>query len=797
MLNDIRYAFRMLRRQPGFTAVAVATLALGIGATTTVFSVVNSVLLRPLPYADPDRLLILLNGRNGRLVASFSPPNFRDATESSAVFSDAAAFNATTLNMTGNGDPQRLEGADVTASFFDVLGIRARYGRTLAASDAVEGSLAVVISDGLWRRLGARPDVAGSTLSLDGRPYAVIGVAPPDMTFPGHADYWRPLVFTPHQLDNSQRGAQWVNALARLKPGVSLAQANAELTTVAARLQTTFRNFGDRRFAAARLHERIVRDIRPALFVLLGAVGLVLLIACVNVANLLLARATARAHEVAVRAALGAGRGRLVAQFLAESLVLGALGAAGGLVVAWVATRGLVVLGPARIPRLADVSIDGRVLAFTAVVAIGTSVLFGMVPAFATTGERLSRAVAAGRGSIGPSGSRLRRGLVTCEMALAVVLLVGAGLLVRSYREIVGVNPGFSADHLLTFRVALPLSKYTSFTAVGQFVDAYVKAVEQEGVRAAAVYGLPLDDEFNAFSSFTRAGEIDTDNAPGSGMRVVTPDYFAAMQIPLRRGRPFDERDTDSSPEVVIINEEAARRYWPDTDPIGQQIHVGARLVSGVRSGQKTIVGVVGNVKYGGLDVTTAPEIFLPYAQHPTDTFTVVARTPGEPLAFVPTARAALARLDPELPMAAIRPMTDVVGQSIAERRFTMLLLASFATVAVALAAIGVYGVLAYLVGQRTQEIGVRLAIGATPGDVVRLFLMEGVALAAAGLAVGLCGALAAARALTALLFGVSAADPLTFGSVAAALAAVTLAASYVPAKRAARVEPMAALRHN
>jgi putative ABC transport system permease protein len=798
VLHDVRYAVRTLYRQPAFTAVALLTLALGIGATTSVFTVVNGVLLRPLPYGDPDRLVILLNGRSGRLGASFSPPNFRDATEKSGVFDDAAAISPTSLNLTGNGDPQRLEGADVTWTFFSVLGATPQFGRPFVETDTAIGTRVVVISDGLWRRLGARPAFVGTDLRLDGESYTVIGVAQPELTLPGGADYWRPLVFTPHQLDESQRGANWVNVVARLKTGTSLAQANAAVTTVAEQLQVSApRNFGNRRFALVRLRDRIVRDIRPALLVLFVAVGLVLLIACVNVANLLLARACGRVREVAVRAAVGAGRLRLVQQFVAESLVLGGAGALAGLLVAFWSTRALVAVGPPSVPRLADVGMDGRVLAFTIGVAAVTSIVFGLVPAFATAGISTARTISgAGRGTVGHSGTRLRKTLVVAEMALAVVLLVGAGLLIRSYQHLSGVDPGFSPDHVLTFRVALPDSKYKTEPAISEFVATYTERLARNGVTAAAVLGLPLDDDFSASSSFTRPGEVDRDDSPSVGMRVASPDYFRTMNIPLRRGRMFDRHDTDTSPEVVIINEEAARRYWPNQDPIGQQLHLGARLTSTTtRSGMKTIVGIVGDVKYGGLDLTAPPEVFLPYPQHPVESFSMVIRTPGDPMAFVGTARAELAGIDRELPLSAIRPMAEVVGRSIAERKFTMMLLGTFAAVAVVLAAIGVYGVLAYVVSQRTQEIGVRLAIGATPADVVALFVREGVALAAIGLAVGGIGALASGRALTGLLFGVRATDPLTFVLVATALAVAAFCASYVPARRAARVDPMLALR--
>jgi len=799
-LKDLRYAVRVLRRQPGFTVVAVLTLALGIGATTTVFTVVNAVLVRPLPFADPDRLLVLLNGRNGRISTSYSPANYRDVTTQSGVFSGAAAFDVSSMNLTGLGDPQRVRAATVTGAFFSTLGVMPRLGRALQDADVDGARQVIVLGDGMWRsQFGGRPDIVGTVVRLDGKPFEIVGVAPPELSFPDNPDFWRPLIFAPHQLSDSQRGANWINVVARLRPEVTLAQANSAMGLVADRLARDFprTNLGKTMFAAP-LHERLVRGVRPALLVLLGAVSLVLLIACVNVANLLLARACARTREVAVRAAMGAGRLRLVLQFLTESLVLGAAGAAGGLAVASSATRALLALAPPVVSRFVSIRIDLRVLAFAAAIAIATSVLFGLVPAVVVTSGRFATAIgSAGRGSIGGSGRRVRKALVASEMALAVVLLVGAGLLMRSYQRLSGVDPGFSADRVLTFHLSLPEQKYTTASSVYEFFATYVERLAgSPGVEnAAAVFGLPLDSDFSASSSFTRRGEADSENAPNAGIRVVTPGYFDTLRIPLRAGRLFNAHDDASGAEVVLINEECARRYWPNDNPIGQDVHLGVRLVGGVRSGQKTIVGIVGDVKFGGLDLTAPPEIYMPYAQHPVDGLTIAVRAKGEPASSVPTARATLAALDPELPLADIRSMTDLVGQSIAGRRFTMLLLASFAAVAVLLAAIGVYGVLAYVVSQRTQEIGVRLAIGAAPADVVRLFLREGAMLAVVGLAAGLAGAAAAARTLTTLLFGVTTTDPITFGGVAATLALVALLASYVPARRAARVDPMTALR--
>lgn len=795
--QDVRYASRMLLRQPGFAIVAVVTLALGIGANTAVFTVINGVLLRALPYGDPDRIVMLLNGRNGRLSAAFSPPNFIDVTTDSGVFTGAAAFQPTTSNVTGLGDPQRIEGADVTWPFFNVIGVTPRLGRVFTESDEKEHAAVVVLSDGLWRRqFGARADVVNQTVVMDGKPVTVVGVVPPEVALPRTAEYWRPLVFSSGDVAPQARGAQWVFVVARLKSDVDLAAANGRIAVVADRLAHEFpRTNQNRMMTAVRLHDRMVGGVRPALLVLFGAVTLVLLIACVNVANLLLARAHGRSREVAVRAALGAGRGRLVQQFLAESLVLGLAGALGGLVVAYWSTRALIALGPASIPRLAAVAIDWQVMAFAAAVSIATSTLFGLVPALASTTRLAARSLAAGR-SIGSSGARVRKVLVVCEMALAVMLLVGAGLLMRSYQQLNAVEPGFAPDHVLTFNLSLPESKYPSSTAVNQFVSGFVErlASTPQVESASAIFGLPLAGDFSASSSFTKPGEADTANSPSLGMRIITPEYFRTLRIPLRSGRHFDARDNDAGPEVVMINEEAARRYWPNENPIGQQLHLGVRLTRGVRSGQKTIVGVVGDVKSGGLETATPPEVYLPHAQHPVDSLTVTVRTSIDPFAFVPQVRAVLAGMDRELPMADVRTMPDIIGRSVAERRFVMLLLAAFAVVAVTLAAIGVYGVLAYVVSQRTQEIGVRLAIGAAPTDVVRLFVREGAVLATLGLTFGLLGALAANRAMTSLLFGVRPNDPSTFAAVAAALALVALGASYLPARRAARVDPVIAL---
>jgi predicted permease len=797
--QDVAYAARMLRRQPGFTFVAVLTLALGIGANTAVFTVVNGVLLRPLPYDDPDRLVLLLYGRPGRITQWLSPLNYRDLVGQSAAFQDAAAFTPVTGNLTGEGDPERIDGASVSWNFFSVLGVAMREGRGFIEAEGAGDGDVVVIGDGLWRRrFGGQAGLIGTTIRLDGRPRTLVGIAPAGVALPAKAEFWRPLIFTPRDLAPRSRGAQWISAVARIAGGGDVARATAAVQTVAARLAVEHEAInGGTTALAMPLHQRMVQNVRQTLLVLLGAVGLVLLIACVNVANLLLARAQSRTREVAVRAALGAGRGRLVAQFLSEAILLGLLGGAAGLAAAYWCTRALVALAPASIPRLGEVAIDLRVLAFTFAVACGTSVLFGLMPALSASGGALARVIgAAGRGAVGAGASRPRRALVVCEMALAVMLLVGAGLLIRSYARLQQVSPGFDPEGIITFNLSLPEAKYSSSSSIAGFTATLLARLHREpGVEtAAAVFGLPFGD-LSASTSFRNPSKPDTPDGPLAGMRIVSPEYFKTMRIPLVAGRLLDERDDDSAPEVVLINQQTARRYFAGENPLGQQIRVGVTLAREARSNNKTIVGIVGDVKYGRLDADTPPEIYLPYAQHAVDEFTIAVRTTGDPMAFAPALRRDVAAIDRELPIARIEPMTAVVGASIAERRFTMLLLSAFAAVAALLAAIGVYGVLAYLVSQRTQEIGVRLAIGAAPGDVARLFLREGARLTVIGLAAGFAGAAAAARALSALLFGVTATDPATFGAVAGALALVALAAAYFPARRASRVDPMTALR--
>jgi putative ABC transport system permease protein len=801
-LHDVRYALRLFRRQPAFSGVASLTLALGIGATTAVFTAVYGVLLRPLPYRDPSRLVMLLYGHQGRVSPWLSPLNFRDYVSQSEAFSSAAALSPTTVNMTGSGDPERLQGARVSWNYFNVLGVSMAHGRTFVEADAQGAGNRIVLSHGLWRRrFGGRLDVIDTTAVFDGHVVTIIGIAPSDLKFPATAEFWQPLVFTPRDMEPQARGAQWVQVLARLRDTVSSEQATSALQTVGARLAREFpRTETDATPLATPLHERIVRNIRPTLLLLFGAVTLVLLITCANVAGLLLARTQTRGQEIAVRAALGASRRQLIVQLLAESLLIGLAGAAAGVGIAYMLVRALVVFGPTSIPRLADLTVNVNVLAFALGAAIVTSIAFGLTPAAWSSGWLTDGPAAMrSRGTVGPSGTGTRRLLVVCELAFAVVLLAGAGLLIRSYVALQHVEPGFEPEGVVTFSLSLPAAKYSDPVSRGAFVSTLISRLNAEpGVEFAAVaMGLPFTSDLNVLTGFRREDQPEPESAamPSASMRIVSADYFKLMRIPLRSGRFFNQRDSATSPEVVLINERAAQRFFAGLNPIGQRLRVSAQLARHAPNGPKTIVGVVGNVKYGGLDEETPAEVYLPYDQHQVDAFTVAARTRADPLAVVPALRRDVAELDPLLPLANLKPLAALVDASFAGRRFTMLLFLAFATVAVALSVVGVYGVLACLVSQRTREIGVRLAVGASASNVVWLFVCEGAVLAILGLAAGLIGALAAGRWIAALLFQVTPSDPTTFAGVVCVLALAAVSATYVPARRAARVDPMVALR--
>ena len=801
LLRDMRHAWRLMRRQPAFASVAILTLALGIGSTSAVFTIVNGVLLRPLPYRDPSRLVTLFYGHQGRVSPWFSPLNVRDYVAPSDAFAEASAVAPVTVNMTGLGDPERLQGARVSWNYFRLLGVSMALGRALTESDAQGDGNQIVLSDGLWRRrFGGRLDVVNSTTTLDGQNVTIVGVAPATLRFPAAAEFWQPLIFKPQDFAPAARGAQWVQVVARLKDTVSAGQATIALQTVAGRLAMDLpETEKDATLLATPLHERMVGGRRPTLVTLFGSVALVLLIACANVANLLLARSQARGRELAVRAALGASRRQLIAQLLTESVVLGLLGGAAGAGVAICVVRALVLLGPTSIPGLQDLPVDTRVLAFSVALPVVTSIAFGLIPALAVSRQSGERLALGNRGEVGASGTRVRRVLVISELAGAAMLLVGAGLLIRSYVQLQHVEPGFESEGVTTFSLSLPRARYADPTSSRVFVSALLSRLKAEaGVESVAVaMGLPFTSGLNALTGFRHEGQVEPDSAsmPTASMRIVSPGYFETMKIPIRTGRPFDTRDTATSPEVVLINERTAQRFFPGQSPLGQQIRVSAELAREARNGPKTIVGVVGNIKYRGLDEDTPAEIYLPYEQHPVGAFTVAVRTSGDRIASISTLRHDVAGLDPLLPLAHIERLSALVEASLAGRRFTMLVFLAFAAIAVALSVIGVYGVLAYLVGQRRREIGLRLAVGASPADVVWLVVREGAALTLVGVSAGLAGALAVGRWMSALLFGVTPADPVTLVVVVCALSAAAACAIYLPARKAAAVDPSDALK--
>ncbi len=793
---------RLLLRAPAFSAVTILTLALGIGTTTAVYTIANGVLLRPLPYHDPSRVVVLYYGHHGRVSPWFSPLNVRDYVGPSDAFADASAVEPITASMTGLADPERLEGARVSWNYFNLLGVPMALGRSFAEADGQGDGNQIVISDGLWRRrFGARPDVVSSTTTLDGQTVTIVGVAPASVRFPATAEFWRPLIFKPRDLAPGARGAQWVQVLARLKPTVSAGQATIALQTVADRLAAEYpQTERDATVSAVSLHERIVRDIRPILVIVLGSVTLVLLIACANVANLLLARGQARGRELAVRTALGASRRQLVTQLLVESLVLGVLGAAAGAGLAFWIVRALVLLGPTSIPRLQELTVDMDVLGVSLALALVTSIVSGLTPALATSGRSAHRAVTMrSHGAVGTSRTRARRVLVISELAGAAMLLVATGLLIRSYVQLYQVEPGFDPEGVTTFTLSLPVARYSDPASPRAFVSSLLSRLQSEpGVESAAVVmGLPFTSDLNALTGFRHEGQAEPDSAsmPTAGLRIVSPEYLGLMKIPVRAGRSFDNSDSATSPEVALINERTAQRYFAGQNPLGRQIRIAATLSRDARNGPKTVVGVVGDVKYDGLDEDTPAEIYVPYEQQPVDAFTVAVRSAGDYSASIPVMRRDVAGLDPLLPLANMERLDTLVDASLAGRRFTMLVLLSFAAIAVALSVIGVYGVLTYLVGQRRREIGLRLAIGASPSDVVRMFMREGAALTMVGLIVGLAGALAAGRWISSLLFSVTPADPATLATVICALAGAAACATYLPARRAAGIDPSDALK--
>jgi predicted permease len=810
MWQDLRYGARMLFKQPGFTLIAVFTLALGVGANTAIFSIVNGLLLNPLPYRNAERLAIIWTQSPGANVELDwpSPGQFSALKSENSVFEELALAHGSDVILTSTTEPERLGAVRATSAVFSLLGAQAMLGRVFLPEDDKGKPSGVILSHALWqRRFGGDPQVLGQTLTIDGNGYTVVGVMPPDFSLDhevmptvgavARAELLLPLPMNADRMSN--HGDENYNVLARLKPGVTIAQAQTELNLAVRRLEQQFPGIypPNRRFSFSirPLLEQVVGDVRMALYILLCAVGCVLLIACANVANLLLARAATREREMAIRTALGAGRWRVVRQLLTESVLLSALGGALGLLLAIWGLAMLRWLNPGNIPRLASIGIDGRVLAFTTAVAVLTGILFGLAPALRSSRANLSETLKEGGRSLVGGHHRLRNLLVVAEIALSLVMLIGAGLLIRSFIRVQEVDPGFVPQNVLSMRVVLIGPAYRDESRRLSFYRQLWERIRRlPGVEAAGgVSVLPLGGV--SWGSITIEGY---DAASGQSMiqadkRAASVGYFETMKIPLIRGRFFTEQDTKESAQVVIVDENMARAYWPNADPLGKRLkHGGADSTAP----WMTIVGVVGNVKQYALETDSRVALYLPDQQLGFGSLSVAVRTAADPLGLAAAVTREARSLDPNLPLYDVKMMEQRLSESLARRRFAMLMLSLFAVIALLLASVGIYGVMSYTVAQRTREIGIRAALGAQTRDVLRLIVRQGMSLAGIGVGLGLVTAIAATRLMASLLFAVSATDPLTFVVIALLLALVALAACWIPARRAAKVDPMIALRY-
>jgi putative ABC transport system permease protein len=802
LLQDLRYGIRKLAKNPGFTVIAVLALALGIGANTAIFSVVNAVLLRPLAYKEPGRIAMVWmdNHKLGVDQDWHSYPNYMEYKNESQTFEDMAAYNDRSFNLTGAGDPVRVVGAWATASLFSVLGVQPVLGRTFTVDEEEPGhDLVVVLSYRLWQRnFGGDRDIVGRQISLNGASRTVVGVMPATFSFPDKdAELWIPLAVSPQARNN--RHVLWLKAVGRLRPGVTLAQARADMSTIAGRLEQQYDFMAGYGVNLVPIHDQIVGSVRPALLVLLGAVALVLLIACTNVANLLLVRAAAREREVAIRVALGAARRRLVRQMLTESVILGVVGGGAGLVVAALGLRVLVALAPADIPRLDQIRIDWLVLAFSMGVSLATGLIFGLVPALQASKPDLNESLKeGGRGSTGGvHRRRVRSVLVVSEVALSLLLLIGAGLMIKSFVRLQRFNLGFNPDRLLTLRLQLPGSKYKQESQVSAFYRELLDRVQNlPGVQSAGAISTIFLTKTPVSTNFTIEGRPPApfDQRIEVPLDSVSPNYFRVMGIPLLEGREFTDDDKVGARGVVIVNQAFARRFFPDEDPIGKRFVYGEP--EGPNPAWLTIVGVVADTRRTGFDAEVRPETFLPYAQTPESSMYIVVRAASEPLHLVEAVRDTVWAIDRDQAVFSIMTMDEMLADKMSQRRFNMLLLGIFAGAALTLATVGIYGVLSYSVTQRTHEIGVRIALGAGRTNVLAMVVGQGMLLAVVGIGLGLTASIFLTRLMAGLLFGVSATDSATFVVISLLLGGVALAASAIPALRATRVDPILALRY-
>jgi putative ABC transport system permease protein len=797
LLRDIRYGVRGLLKRPGFTAIALLALALGIGANTAIFSLVNAVLLRPLPFGEPDRLVwVYGNIRNGGNRASVSPLDYLDYRKQNTAFEEFAAMISVPvpLNFTGGGEPERLTAGAVTGNYFQALGAKPALGRTFVLENEKPGSDQVaVLSYALWqKRFGGDPGIVNKTVILDGKPCAVIGVMPADFSFPQSAELWVPLNFDASP-GMKQRKAHFLRPIGKLKPGVTLAQAQADTDAVARRLEEQYPDTDTGwNLRLVSLREQLVGNTRPTLFILFGAVGFVLLIACANVANLLLVRAAGRQKEIALRTALGAGRFRIVRQMITESVLLALVGGALGMLLAFWGVDLLVTLSEGSIPPTAHVRIDATVLGFTLLISLLTGVLFGLAPALRTMKLNLSESLKEGGRTPGEGAqrNRTRSVLVVFESAVAVVLLIGAGLLVRSLIQLQNTSPGFDAHNILTMNVQLPEEKYATPEKAANFFSQLESRIGSlPGVESVGLVSeLPLSGQPNDMPySIEGRPAASMDQMFDDDFRRVNSKYFSALRIPLLRGRTFTEQEVRESARVVVISELLARQTFPNEEPIGK------RLVMSMGNQPFEIIGIVGDIRHRALESRPAAAMYMPTYETGMN---LVIRTKGEPTSIAAAARKEVQGIDPDQPVAAVRTMEQWLDTSTSGPRYRTTLLALFALVALVLAATGIYGVMSYSVSQRTHEIGVRMALGARQLDVLKLVVRQGMSLVVVGVALGLFGAFALTRVMSSLLFGVTAKDPLTFLSVAAVLTLIAFIACYLPARRATKVDPLVALRY-
>jgi putative ABC transport system permease protein len=817
MLQEFRFALRNLIKTPGFTLVAVITVALAIAANTAVFSLVNALLIRPLPFKAPESLVLLFEkfSAQGLDQIPVSAPEYLDWEKQTRSYERIAAFNFANFNLTGGDMPERIQGATVTPSLFPLLGVSPIKGRVFNDTEFGEGNDGVVmISERLWRRrFNSDPQLVGTQLSVNGRSFTVVGIMPANFEFPlplfgvqggtfaERADMWKPIAFTKQELES--RGSRSYGVIGRLKPGVTLAQAQAEADTIVANWHPLFPdNYEpETKFGATLypMHDLVIGGMRPALMILLGAVAVVLLIACANLTTMLLARAGAREREFAIRLALGAGRLQLVRQMLAESTLLALIGGTAGVMLAVWGLDLLRSIGTQTVPRLAEVNLDMRVLLVTLGTAVATGIIIGLIPALATGKPELTEALKeGGRGSTsGLRRNRLRNALVIAEVALALVLLVGASLLMKSFVRLQSVHPGFEPKNVLTMEVALPLLKYPRGKPVADFYAEVTRRVKAlPGVEAAAFTSiLPLSGT-NSDSSFQIEGRdaIAEKVYPDEEIRGITPEYFSVLKVPLLQGRFFTEGDQFDGPGAVIVNQSFAKKWFPNQEAVGKRITFSDTRKPDVK--WLTIVGMVGDMRHRGLDLDPKPEYYLAHNQTPYRGMILAVRSTQDPRSLTSAIRREISRLDPDLPAANVRMLEQVAADSIAPRKLSVVLIGVFAAVALVLASVGIYGVMSFLVVQRTHEIGVRMALGAQRADVLRLVIGRAARLVLMGTAIGLLLGVISSRALRALLFNVGAFDLMTFLSVTIALIVVSLLASYIPAVRATRADPMIALGH-